>query len=311
LTIDGGVGLMLGCCGAPAQWAGRTDLFAEMQEAFTVEWARLGRPRVVTACSSCYRMFSDHLPAVPVESLWSLLTHTELPPTATRALNRAAPLAIHDPCTTRHETAIQNGLRHLIERCGAKAVELSGPELTSCCGFGGLASFVNPEVTDKIVDRRISQNDGDYLTYCAMCRDNFARRGKRAIHVLDLLFPTSDDPAARPDPGFSMRQENRGRLKRRLLREFWEETVHEPVREIELVVSADVQADLERKLILLDDVRQTISHAETTGSKLLDPASGHLIASHRLLAMTYWVEYAAQDGSYVVHRAYSHRMQLE
>lgn len=311
-TIEGGVGLMLGCCGAPAQWSGRLDLFAEMQDAFTADWQRLGRPRVVTACSSCYRVFADNQPDVPMESLWSLLARTELPASAaTPGRDTGVSRAIHDPCTTRHDPSIHASVRHLVERCGGNAFELTRPELTTCCGFGGLASFVNPEVTDKIVDRRINQNDADYLTYCAMCRDNFARRGKRAIHVLDLLFPGSDDPAARPDPGFSMRQENRGRLKRRLLREFWEETVTEPVRDIELIVSADVQADLERKLILLDDVRQTIRHAETSGSKLLDPASGRFIASHRLLAMTYWVEYTAQSGAYVVHRAYSHRMQLE
>jgi NADPH-dependent glutamate synthase beta subunit-like oxidoreductase len=317
-TIDDGVGLMLGCCGAPAQWAGREDLFAEMRAEFLAAWHRLGRPLVVTACSSCYRMFADHLPEVArgsLESLWSVLERTGLPPGAVAS---TAALAIHDPCTTRHEVAIQDSVRRLLDRCGASAVELDGPELTSCCGFGGLASFVNPAVTDKIVDRRIGQSDADYLTYCAMCRDNFARRGKRAVHVLDLLFPgrgdAVGDPAARPDPGFSMRQENRGRLKRRLLRDVWEETVNEPAADIELVVTAEVQSDLERKLILEDDVRQTIRHAETSGSKLLDPKTGHFIASHRLVSMTYWVEYTAdrtvEEGRYIVYRAYSHRMQL-
>ena len=307
-TVEGGVGLVLGCCGAPAHWAGSEDLFAEMRQAFAAEWERLERPLVVTACSSCYRMFSDHQPEVSLESLWSILARTGLPADAVK--NRS-PLAIHDPCTTRHDTAIQDGVRRLLDRCGASVVELDGPGLTTCCGFGGLASFVNPAVTDKIVDRRIGQSDADYLTYCAMCRDNFARRGKRAIHILDLLFPSVDDPAARPDPGFSMRQENRGRLKRRLLRDVWRETVNEPVTDIELVVSTEVQADLERKLILLDDVRQTIRHAEAGGAKLLDPKTGHFIASHRLVALTYWVEYAVEDGRYVVFRAYSHRMQVE
>ena len=307
-AIEGGVGLMLGCCGAPAQWAGREDLFAQMRAGFAAEWDRLGRPLVVTACSSCYRMFADHQPEISLESLWSVLARTELPADTRQDIQA---LAIHDPCTTRHETAIQDGVRRLLDRCGAAAIELDGPERTTCCGFGGLASFVNPAVTDKIVDRRISQNDADYLTYCAMCRDNFARRGKRAIHILDLLFPGADDPAARPDPGFSMRQENRGRLKRQLLRDVWKEAVNEPATDIELIVSADVQADLERKLILLDDVRQTIRHAEAGGAKLIDPKTGHFIASHRLVALTYWVEYAVVEGRYAVFRAYSHRMQVE
>ena len=307
-TIDGGVGLLLGCCGAPAQWAGRQELFGEVRADFDRQWQELGRPLVLTACSSCYRMIADHHPAVTQESLWSVLARSELP---AGAAQRSSALAIHDPCTTRHDTAIHDGVRRLASRCGASAIELDGPQLSSCCGFGGLASFVNPEVTDKIVDRCIVQNDADYLTYCAMCRDNFARRGKRAIHVLDLLFPGAGDAAARPDPGFSQRQENRGRLKRRLLRELWSETVNEPAKAIELTISAEVHADLERKLILEDDLRQTIAHAEDSGAKLIDRQSGHCIASHRLVSMTYWVEYSLADGRYVVHRAYSHRMQLE
>ncbi|HEY8907866.1 MAG TPA: heterodisulfide reductase-related iron-sulfur binding cluster [Rhodoferax sp.] len=311
-TIDNGVGLMLGCCGAPAQWAAREDLFAEMQNTFASEWRRLGQPLVVTACSSCYRMFADHQPQVPMESLWSVLARSDLPAERSHtAFKNGAPLAIHDPCTTRHEAAIQNGVRRLLERCATEVIELDGPELTTCCGFGGLASFANPEVANKIVDKRIAQSSFDYLTYCAMCRDNFARRGKRAIHVLDLLFPGSDDPAARADPGFSMRQENRGRLKRQLLRDVWRQTVNEPTADIELLISAEVHADLEKKLILLDDVRQTIRHAETSHQKILDPKTGHFIASFRPVSMTYWVEYTVADERYTVHRAYSHRMQLE
>ena len=310
-TIDGGVGLLLGCCGAPAQWAGRQELFGEVRADFDRQWQELGRPLVLTACSSCYRMFADHHPEVAQESLWSVLARSELP---AGAAPRSSALAIHDPCTTRHDTAIHDGVRQLAGRCGAPTIELDGPQLSSCCGFGGLTSFVSPAIADQIVDRCVGQNDADYLTYCAMCRDNFARRGKRAVHVLDLLFPAAGDAAARHDPGFSQRQENRGRLKRRLLRQLWKDAVDEPVSTIELSVSAEVAADLERKLILLDDVRQTIAHAEASGEKLIDAATGHFIASHRLVAITYWVEYApraAGHGGYTLFRAYSHRMQLE
>lgn len=304
--VEGGVGLMLGCCGAPAHWAARSDLFDATRNEFRAEWERLGRPPVVTACSSCYRMFADHQPEVSIESLWSLLERIGLPVGA----SVPATLAIHDPCTTRHETAIQQSVRRLSASRGVTIHELDGAENTSCCGFGGLAQFANRDVADKIVDRRIGQNEADYLTYCAMCRDNFARRGKRAVHLLDLVFG-GEDPAARRDPGFSARQENRGRLKRRLLRDVWGEKVNEPVQDIELAVSAEVQADLEKKLILEDDIRQTLRHAESTGEKLVDRSTGRFVASHRPVAITYWVEYTIEDGRYVVHRAYSHRMQLQ
>jgi Fe-S oxidoreductase len=103
------------------------------------------------------------------------------------------------------------------------AAGLGGAELTTCCGFGGLASFANPEVADKIVDRRIGEGADDYLTYCAMRRDNFARHGKRLDHLPDLVFPSLEggDPAARPDPGLSRRRDNRVPLEARMLRETW------------------------------------------------------------------------------------------
>jgi NADPH-dependent glutamate synthase beta subunit-like oxidoreductase len=304
--VTGGVGLMLGCCGAPAHWAARADLFAETRAEFHAEWQRLGKPPVVTACSSCYRMFADYSPEVPVESLWTLLERIGLP-AGSGAPSR---LTIHDPCTTRHEHGIHAAVRRIAAQRGATVAELDGAERTSCCGFGGLAQFANREVADKIVDRRIGQDESDYLTYCAMCRDNFARRGKHAVHILDLLYPEGG-AAARPDPGFSNRQENRGRLKRRLLRELWSEDMDEPANDIELIIEPEVHADIERKLILEDDLRRVIRHAESTGEKLLDPASGHFVACHRPVRITYWVEYTVKEGRYVIQRAYSHRMEVE
>ncbi|MBI5784421.1 MAG: 4Fe-4S dicluster domain-containing protein [Rhodocyclales bacterium] len=304
--VPGGVGLMLGCCGAPAHWAARNDLFAETRAEFRAEWQRLGKPPVVTACSSCYRMFADHSPDLPVESLWTLLERIGLPD----SIGVPSRLTIHDPCTTRHEHDIHASVRRIAAQCGATVAELDGAERTTCCGFGGLAQFANREVADKIVDRRIGQDESDTLTYCAMCRDNFARRGKHAVHILDLLYP-GGDAAARPDPGFSARQENRGRLKRQLQRDLWREEMNEPVADIELEISPEVHADLERKLILQDDLRQVIRHAESTGEKLLDKRTGRFIACHRPVRVTYWVEYTVENGRHVVHCAYSHRMDLE
>jgi NADPH-dependent glutamate synthase beta subunit-like oxidoreductase len=303
--VPGGVGLMLGCCGAPAHWAARGDLIDATRAEFRTAWQGLGAPPVVTACSSCYRMFSDHQPAVPVQSLWTLLEAIGLPAGA----DWPATLAIHDPCTTRHEHGIQASVRRIAAQRSATVVELDGAQHTTCCGFGGLAQFANPEVANQIVDRRIQQDEAPYLTYCAMCRDNFARRGKPAVHLLDLLYPTFG-AAARPDPGFSRRQENRGRLKRHLLRDVWRQDVEEPGPDIELVITPEVHADLERKLILHDDLRQVIRHAEQSGEFLLDPATGRRVASHRPVRISYWVEYTLQDGRCVVHRAYSHRMEV-
>jgi Fe-S oxidoreductase len=310
-ATPGGVGLMIDCCGAPAHWAGRRDLHDEAKASLRETWARLGEPEIVTACSTCLKMFGDFHPEMKTRSLWSVIAEIGWPDGPRPAL--AGPLAIHDPCTGRHAKEVQRAVRDLAARLGAEVRELSGAELTTCCGFGGLASFANPELADKIVDRRIDESAHDFLTYCAMCRDNFARRGKRAVHLLDLAFPAAEasDPAARPDPGFSGRRDNRTRLKARMLRELWGEAMNDPVPEIDLVVPEAVRADMERKLILTEDVARVVAHAEATGQKLKDKANGHFLASFKVGALTCWVEYETVDGKFVVHRAYGHRMQVE
>ncbi len=308
--IPGGVGLMIDCCGAPAHWA-RLSLHENVKAGLREKWESLGRPEIVTACSTCLKMLGDFHPEMKVRSLWTVMAETGWPDGAKPQI--AGPLAIHDPCSGRHAVEVQRAVRSLAAGLGATVHELSGAVLTTCCGFGGLVSFANPEVADKIVNRRIGESADDYLTYCAMCRDNFARHGKRSVHLLDLAFPAPDgaDPAARPDPGFSRRRDNRGRLKARLLRELWGEEMDEPMPEIDLILPEDVRADMERKLILAEDVASAIARAETTGRKLKNNATGRSIAAHRTGEFTCWAEYEATPAGFVVHRAYGHRMQVE
>jgi len=309
--LPGGVGLMVDCCGAPAMWSGRRGLHEEVTMALRETWRNLGEPEIITACSSCLKTLGEFLPEMKARSLWTVLAEIGWPEGERSRV--AGPLAIHDPCTGRRAVEAQRAVRALAAGLGTDVRELGGAELTTCCGFGGLASFANPEVADKIVDRRIGESGADYLTYCAMCRDNFARRGKRAIHLLDLIFalPDGGDPAARPDPGFSRRRDNRVRLKARMLREVWGEDMSEPQPELELVIPDEVRADMERKLILVEDVARAVGEAEKTGRKLMDKATGRSIATLRIGEFTCWAEYEKTEQGLVLHRAWGHRMQVE
>lgn len=308
--LSGGVGFMMDCCGAPAHWSGREALHREVLDHLHAIWEDQGRPRIVTACSTCLKQISEFLPDIPVSSLWTELAAIGLPDAATpRAVTK--PLAIHDPCTSRHAHDVQAAVRSIAASMGAEVRELTGAEKTTCCGYGGLVSFANPEVGNAFVDRRIEESDDDYLAYCAMCRDNFARRGKRALHLIDLIFPDAEDPAARPDPGFSGRRDNRQRLRRRLLRDLWGESMSDPVPSVPLIIVDAVRADIERKLLLVDDIAEVIAEAQRTGCMLKDRVSGHLTASGRIGTVTTWVEFEPTDAGFVVHRAYGHRMQVE
>lgn len=308
--IAGGVGLLLDCCGAPAHWAGRADLVEEARAAFETEWRRMGRPTVVTACASCLKMFREFHPHVPAESLWTRLVAIGLPEAPPVV---SGPLAIHDPCTARHDLATQAAVRAIATARGLDVRELDGADRTTCCGYGGLVAYADPEIADRIVERRIGQSGDDYLAWCAMCRDTFARHGKRTAHLLDFVFPSPDrtDPAGRPDPGLSARRDARLRLEARLLREAWGEIVSDTEPTVEVRVPEDVRLDMERKLILVEDVARTIAEAEASGRRLQDPTTGRLIAAHRAGEVTYWVAYEPEGGGFAVRRAWSHRMRVE
>jgi glutamate synthase (NADPH) small chain len=309
-NIQGGVGLMLGCCGAPANWSGRRNLFDETIAEIQKQWQGLGSPRVITACSSCYQMFKVNAPDMPIESLWTVLDKVGLPSSTSPCA--AKNVAIHDACTTRYDNDVQDSVRHLLDKLGVQVSELeNNRSLTTCCGYGGLMSLANPDIAQKVVNRRIQESEADYLTYCAMCRDNFARKGKRAFHLLDLICgDIPGDPAERKGPTFSDRQENRAKLKTRFLQEMWGEKVPAEENAIELITTPEVEQVMEQRMITAEDIRQVIAHAESTGEKMEDPTAGRFLATYRPAVVSYWVEYSIQGKAFAVHNAYSHRMKV-
>ena len=310
-TLPGGVGLMLGCCGAPAAWSGRQALFEERCAALIDQWNGMGRPRAILACPTCLLLFKRSLPEIPAVSLWEVLDREGLPPGAPDG--RGETLAVHDSCTARSATDMQDSVRRLVAKLGYRVEELSySRELTKCCGYGGLMSLVNRELTGKVIESRIEESPRDYLTYCSNCRDLFADKGKPSYHVLDLVFGEHQAGEVTPGPTFSDRRANRRRLAAEMLTELWGETM--PARpehtRLKLRIPADLAVKMERDRILVEDVQQVIHHAETSGDKLLLPATGRFIAHYRPSLVTYWVEYSIEGDEYEVCNAYSHRMQI-
>ncbi|WP_319521784.1 pyridine nucleotide-disulfide oxidoreductase/dicluster-binding protein [uncultured Desulfosarcina sp.] len=312
--MTGGVALMLGCCGAPAHWAGQETLFSEELARWEAQWIGLGRPKPIMACSTCLRVFTEHLPEAGAVSFWEVLETTGIPDRDVGLPN--GPLAVHDPCTTRDVPAVQASVRRLLHCTGVSIEELTlGREKTECCGFGGLMQAANPELSREVADRRGKLSGSDFVAYCAMCRDNLAAVGKRTLHLLDLLFPDPKvaDPAGRPRPGWSLRRENRLRLRAELCRSLWDEKSvddRDDHETIELLMDTDVEALLDSRRILEDDIRRVIAHAQSDGSRFRHKESGHFLALFRPYHATFWVEYTPEGGGFRVHNAYAHRMEV-
>lgn len=304
--LTNGVGLMLGCCGAPARWAGQEPLFQEKMQTFIANWRSLGSPRVITACPTCYSLFKENVPEMPVETLWTVLERIGLPQGCQQAPQT---LAIHDSCTTRYDAVLQTSVRKLLEKLGHQWEELPlNHEKTVCCGYGGLMLYANPEVAHKVIDRRINESPLDYLAYCAMCRDNFGGQNKRCFHLLDLVWGIDRQTTA--GPGISERQHNRAKLKQQLLSELWREHTEKPQSKRKLHIADHVLSTMETRQILVDDVAKVIEYAETTGNKLKDVAGEYCIAYLQSGSVTYWVEYLPQADGFIVRNSYCHRIEI-
>ena len=316
-VLSGGVGLMLGCCSAPAAWAGQMVQFETEFSRLREQWIALGRPEIILACSTCYQILKTHLPEAKIASLWQVLEENGLPADlSVFSVKDGRPLAVHDPCTTRHEPGIQQSVRTLLHRLGQPFEELElGREFTECCGFGGLMQNANPDLAKTVVQRLSGKSPADYLTYCAGCRDNLAASGKRAVHILDLIFPDAagPDPGARKRPGWSLGQENRIRLKEELLDELWQEGFRkmDNHEKIVLDISPEVQQTLEEQAD--PDIGYPKSHpscGKLPAKPFFIPKPDITLAAFKPYKATFWVEYSVSGSGFTLHNAYSHRMEV-
>ncbi|MDD2734029.1 MAG: heterodisulfide reductase-related iron-sulfur binding cluster [Desulfuromonadaceae bacterium] len=312
--LTGGVGIMLGCCGAPAYWSGRDDLFRESMATIRCEWQKRGSPRVITACSTCQNLFTEHIPGMETVSLWTIIEEEGTPDITGGTAGTT--VAIADPCSSRHEPKTQTSVRQIVRSLGMsiEALPLSGDK-PECCGYGGLMFNANPKLGQDVIARRLeADNAHEYLAYCAMCRDHLAAGGARVCHLIELLFPAvaGGDPAARGWISWSERRTNRARVKQGILRELGEQgaEIVKSCEGIMLEMTQEIRRRIDERRILDDDIRMVIDHAEQTGKRLLNTQNGQYRASCQTENVTFWVDYTGEGDRFTIYNAYSHRMKI-
>ncbi len=302
-------GIWLDCCGAPAYWSGRQKDFEAMLEQFRDAWQTAGKPQLIIACSSCLKMFRENLPEIDAVSVWTVLAD-RLPDQA-RGGNRL--LALSDPCTSREDRETQQAVRTILQQLQQPLAPLTMSEqLTECCGYGGLMAGTDPALGRKVVEERVSQSEADMLTYCAMCRDRLALTGKPVLHLLDLLFPETAIDALIPSVSISLRRINRRHLKRLLIKRRGEDFLPAQYdwEQIELVISQALAIVMEERHILEDDVRRVLHDYKQSGRHITHGSENRKLASSRIGAATFWVEFYEQGDVFHLLRCWSHRMSI-
>ena len=297
-------GVVLGCCGASAVWAGDLERQTANLEKLRDAWESMGRPEIVTACATCADLLKKQLPEAKYVSLYELLDGMDAP----RAALPFSEAAIFDPCAARRDTALHAAVASLAEKAGCRTETLQ--ESGQCCGFGGHIRLANPALYDEIGEHRAAESPLPYIVYCANCLEVFRTRGKPAAHVLEAVFGGGSAEA----PTLEEKRRNTLRVKGVLMEELERkhfEVQQQPWDGLRLEFAPEARANMEDKLITDRDTAEAIWLAEREQEYFTDE-TGRRCACLVRDVLTYWVDYRPEGGNaYRVETAYCHRMRID
>ena len=179
------MGIVLDCCTKPSHDLGRkayfNAMFQEMRDFFVDNGVR----KVIAACPNCYRIFKKYGGELSVKTIYEFLAENGLPDTGTLT----GTITIHDSCALRFEESIHSAVRDLVKKKGLAIEEMPHHgKKTLCCGEGGGAGFLSPDLAKKWGFLRKKEANGRRtITYCAGCA-KFLSALAPTSHILDLLF---------------------------------------------------------------------------------------------------------------------------
>jgi Fe-S oxidoreductase len=184
------LGIVLDCCTKPSHDLGRSAYFHAMFYEMRDYLVSHGIKTLLVACPSCLAVFRQYGKGLTIRTVYDILSREYWQP---ELQPFSAPVTIQDSCVARFETSMQNDVRKIVRARGILVEEMKHQgKKTLCCGEGGGAHFVAPELAGNWAMMRKSEvGRKRIITYCAGCAHFLARIGTTA-HLLDLLF----DPAA-------------------------------------------------------------------------------------------------------------------
>lgn len=178
------IGIVLDCCNKPSHDLGDNVHFSHMFFEMYTYLSEQNIKNLLVACPNCLKIFNTYAPGLTTRTVYEVLT--EIPPDI-RKIN--TDLVVHDPCVIRHNKETQTAVRALLERTGSRLIEMiHTKDQTICCGAGGGANSMAPDLAEKWIDQRLEEAQGrPIVSYCAGCTSSYSSKAT-AGHILDLLF---------------------------------------------------------------------------------------------------------------------------
>lgn len=201
-----GIGIIQQCCGTPTRMMGDMNQFGIYHSKLESDLAYMGADTVVTACENCYMSLKTYAPHIKILSLYEVLVDIGVPSYAINAYQNCEKVALHDPCSTRHEKSLQSAVRKLLDAIGLPYEEFKNNKTkTQCCGSGGMLEITNPALAKEKMCNRANQTKCESIvSYCQSCAESMSKGGKNGLHLLDFIFT----------PSFVMQQAKIGGLQK-------------------------------------------------------------------------------------------------
>lgn len=163
------------CCGLPAMNAGEPEPARRMARQTIEALEAVDADFILSPSSSCAVMLKeDYLHLLRDEPEWLerarrlsdrvvdftgfLKRAARLPVGSLPAAGTGPKITYHDACQTNNVLGIKDEQRRIIrDVMGLNLTEMA--DSTMCCGFGGTFSFDHPDVSARLLDRKLSRAD--------------------------------------------------------------------------------------------------------------------------------------------------------
>lgn len=209
------LGIVLDCCNKPSHDLGNQQKFMKnfIRKIKILQTAKVRS--IVTVCPSCFDLFQQYGEDLKVSMIYE---HLQGDLHSSNTLKSVFKCTIHDPCTMRFESEVQEQVRELVKGSGADIHEMTHScEKTYCCGEGGAVEGFPADTWSDWKQKRLEEaQELPIITYCGGCMEKL--KPAKTIHALDLLFGGRQAQSNNKTSWYSSlkRYLNRYQLKRKI-----------------------------------------------------------------------------------------------
>ncbi len=180
IFADNGIGTIYDCCGKPVAELGSIEDEIRIIDEIKTKLQENNVDEIIFACPNCRGHFGDRL-GVKTTSIFEKLHELGYGNVIDDDIK------IFVPCPDRELKQWVEEIRPFVKG------EIAFVEGIQCCGLGGHAGHIEPEISQGFADKFKASVDGQVYAYCASCTGRFKRNGFEAIdHIATRILGTDE-----------------------------------------------------------------------------------------------------------------------